>query len=96
MTRNPINMKTPTLSEWTAMKAAVDYITTAAPTNTFTDLCNWLNKNECVAFLKNLALSVKIDGVEMGSTVTAGTSDVQIQASIQGLIAAMENIIISG
>ena len=32
---------------------SADYITTAAPANTFTGLCNWLNKNECVAFFNH-------------------------------------------
>ena len=30
-----------------------DYCTTSSPTNTFSDLCNWLNTRECVAFFNH-------------------------------------------
>jgi len=32
---------------------SADYVSTAAPTNNFTGLCNWLNNNECVAFFNH-------------------------------------------
>lgn len=46
--------------EWTesvlghvAIINSTDYITTAAPQNTFAGLCSWLNNNECVAFFNH-------------------------------------------